>query len=187
MVGKMSEDTLHKSIYQNFNSKETSELVQIWQENKRYEWSDLAFDVVQQILEERGVSVPPQAEAQIAPESEQKKEADDDDKTITNAIADSENQPIFYKPQQLMFFADATSKAAWIILAVNVVFTLWQYLRYFLATYSPADLGIMLSAISFPAMILQMTGHAINFFMLKGISMGLYVLMEFEFNSRGVK
>lgn len=59
--------TLHKktsfseSIYQNMKLKETDELLEIWFENDRLEWSDDAFGVIHSILLERLGDVPPQA------------------------------------------------------------------------------------------------------------------------------
>jgi hypothetical protein len=41
----MSND-LRKQIYSRMNSKETDELLEIWQSNHLYEWSDEAFEVI---------------------------------------------------------------------------------------------------------------------------------------------
>jgi hypothetical protein len=41
--------------------KETDELLEIWSENDRLEWSDEAFDIIHGILLERLGDVPPQA------------------------------------------------------------------------------------------------------------------------------
>ncbi len=55
-------DDLHRQLYRNFNQKPTDELVEIWQINNRAEWSELTFDVIQEILLERLVELPPQNE-----------------------------------------------------------------------------------------------------------------------------
>jgi hypothetical protein len=47
------DNNLRKQIYGNMNLKETEDLVEIWQENDRKEWSDLAFDVIREILVNR--------------------------------------------------------------------------------------------------------------------------------------
>jgi hypothetical protein len=44
---------LRKQIYNNMNLRETEDLVEIWQENNREEWSDLAFNVLSEILIDR--------------------------------------------------------------------------------------------------------------------------------------
>ena len=67
MVVKMSNETLRNTVYHNLNTKETDELLEIWVGNRRYEWSDIAFDVIRQILEERGMALPPQDEAKTSP------------------------------------------------------------------------------------------------------------------------
>ncbi len=53
--------SLSKSIYQNMKLKETDELLEIWSDNDRLEWSDETFEVIRVILLERLGEVPPQA------------------------------------------------------------------------------------------------------------------------------
>jgi hypothetical protein len=47
------DNNLRKQIYSNMNLRETDDLVEIWQRNDRKEWSDLAFDVIREILVNR--------------------------------------------------------------------------------------------------------------------------------------
>jgi hypothetical protein len=54
------ESTLSKSIYQNMLLKDTDELLVIWVENDKLEWSDEAFAIIHNILLDRMGSVPPQ-------------------------------------------------------------------------------------------------------------------------------
>jgi hypothetical protein len=178
----MSDESLRSTIYQNLNLKESEELLQIWHDNKRYEWSDTAFEVIQQILEERGLTLSPQEEAQIEPIIEEN-ENDDSNEYEPDQ---NESQPIFYKPQELLFFASTTSKAAWIILGIGVLFTLLRYLWQLRLT-SGGSFNLFSLGLGFLSMALSLASHALTFFMLKGISIGLNVLMEFEYNSRGVK
>jgi tetratricopeptide (TPR) repeat protein len=55
----MSND-LRKQIYGSLNPKETDELIKIWQTNNHVEWTEIAFDVIREILQERHVELPPQ-------------------------------------------------------------------------------------------------------------------------------
>ena len=55
----MSEE-LRDQIYNNMNMKDTDELIEIWETNNRYEWTDTAFDVVHQILLNRIGELPEQ-------------------------------------------------------------------------------------------------------------------------------
>jgi hypothetical protein len=52
--------SLSKTIYQNMRLKETDELLEIWSENDRLEWSDDVFTAIYSILLERLGNVPPQ-------------------------------------------------------------------------------------------------------------------------------
>jgi hypothetical protein len=49
-------------IYNNLKLKETDELVTIWETNNRAEWTDIAFDVIQEILLHRLDTLPKQDE-----------------------------------------------------------------------------------------------------------------------------
>jgi len=171
----MSNETLRNTVYNNLSAKETDELLEIWVSNQRYEWSDIAFDAIQKILGERGVTLPNQEEAKTKPPIE----AEQIDQLVSDSDESEENKPVFYSPQSLLFYANAASKAAWIILGVNAIFTLWKYFGY-LISFRENPLAPI-------SIVLTLTAHVIEFFMLQGVSLGLRVLMEFEFNSRGVK
>ncbi len=172
----MSENPLQKSIYANFNLKETDELIEIWQENDRHTFSDLTFEIIQQILQERGIAIPPQNDAHFKTES-------DEEEINTEKQLSSNNQPIFYKPQELLFFADATAKTAWVILIVSILIGAWYFFSN-LYIYLEQPATMISGIISFFSKILE---GVLAFFMMKGISYGLHLLMEFEFNSRGEK
>jgi hypothetical protein len=53
-------DDLRSQIHNSMSLKETSELINIWQRHNLNEWSDLAFEVVENILRERLGELPPQ-------------------------------------------------------------------------------------------------------------------------------
>jgi hypothetical protein len=63
--------SLRHHIFSNLHLKETDELVDIWITNDRAEWSDIAFDVVEEILEQRLAELP----VQNAPILERKNQA----------------------------------------------------------------------------------------------------------------
>ncbi len=58
---KMNDD-FRSQVFNTLNQKETQDLIETWQENDRVEWSDLAFDVIKEILQTRLGEIPPQAE-----------------------------------------------------------------------------------------------------------------------------
>ena len=53
-------DNLRAQIRANLDQKETAELVEIWQKHNLNEWTELTFDIVQEILQERQVVLPQQ-------------------------------------------------------------------------------------------------------------------------------
>jgi len=58
--GKAVHSKLTDEINETMQNKTTEELLEIWTNNDRWQWSDAAFDAVQQILSDRNVTVPPQ-------------------------------------------------------------------------------------------------------------------------------
>ena len=53
---------LRQQIYNTLNLRETEDLLDIWQTNDRVEWSETAFEVIEEILKQRLEEVPPQEE-----------------------------------------------------------------------------------------------------------------------------
>jgi len=53
---------LREQVYQEFNRKSTDELVRVWQTNDRVRWQDGTFEAIHQILQERGIEIPPQGQ-----------------------------------------------------------------------------------------------------------------------------
>jgi len=56
-------DDFRNQVFHTFNQKETDTLIRIWQKNDRSAWSDTAFDVIQEILQNRLGKLP----LQVAP------------------------------------------------------------------------------------------------------------------------
>lgn len=69
-------DDFHEQVYANFNQKPTEALIEIWQSNNRVEWTEMTFDVIREILQERLVELPPQNEP-ITEAVANKREIDD--------------------------------------------------------------------------------------------------------------
>ena len=51
---------LYDQIRANMQRKNTEDLIEIWKRNDKEEYSDLSFQVIREILEERGFEIPPQ-------------------------------------------------------------------------------------------------------------------------------
>jgi len=52
-------DPMHRQIFNHLNLRETEDLVEVWQEHDAAQWSTAAFDVIQDILRQRLVQLPP--------------------------------------------------------------------------------------------------------------------------------
>lgn len=59
-MNEPSNKSLRQQIYHSMQERQTEELLQIWRENDRQEWSNEAFEVIRTILKERLGSVPEQ-------------------------------------------------------------------------------------------------------------------------------
>jgi thioredoxin-like negative regulator of GroEL len=86
------DEELRNQVFANLSLKETDELIEIWQDNNRWDWSDMAFEVIQQILLTRVGQLP----AQDPPNNEMgDQEASDAlDEKITNIINFAESGDI---------------------------------------------------------------------------------------------
>lgn len=73
---EQSSDALSKKLYENMRQKSTEELLQIWKENDRTEWSDEAYVAIKQVLDERGVSLPAQTAPAVVQEDDNDPNAD---------------------------------------------------------------------------------------------------------------
>ena len=77
-------DELHDQIYSNMNMRDTDELLDIWQTNNRYEWTDMAFDVIRQILQKRIGQLPEQDDPVYEEEAEDNTEDEETDEAAIN-------------------------------------------------------------------------------------------------------
>jgi hypothetical protein len=181
----MSNSELHGQIYTSLKLKETQELIEIWRTNDRSEWSDEAFDVVQELLEERGAEIPPQNE----PVYERKEETAENDglEEWEARLLDDENQPDFYDPLDVLSIRDHLNRVAKAAVVFYVLIGLWNlpFIRF------PAmgiHLGISDIWRDLPSMLVNISQIAIRlavtYFSLKALAYILRILMEMEFRSR---
>jgi hypothetical protein len=173
-------DDLRQQIYDNFNQKETEELFEIWQANNRKDWSDSAFEVLRQILQERLDQPPAQQEV-----VNKAFEEDLDD------VLDEENWPGFYDPENVILLDRWLNRAAIAAVVVTAILNLLQI----------SDLHDTVSAIfnnqiwhllAWPISLLwACLNIAIEFIVvyipLKALAYILKILMEMEFDSRGAR
>jgi hypothetical protein len=171
------------------NIKETDELLEIWRTNDRFEWSDEAFNAVKEILKERGVKIPKQAE----PVYEHEEEINKDDYEFSKEelkIVDDENPPAFYDPFEVILL---TKRLDWMLKVMIVFIVLYSIINFpnsrniiqgfFIQNPKPA-LEFVISALV--AFLNAALGIIIMYVPLKALTYILRILMEMEFRSRKV-
>jgi hypothetical protein len=88
----MMDEDFRNSVFNNLNLLETDDLIEIWQNNNRAEWSDTAFEVVQQILRTRLGQLPQQDEPTY--ENSEQDMNDESDEKISEIIDLAEDNDI---------------------------------------------------------------------------------------------
>ncbi|MGA7195279.1 MAG: hypothetical protein WBW94_16800 [Anaerolineales bacterium] len=182
---------LHKQIYNELNLRETNDLLEIWQTNNRAEWSDIAFEIIKQILTERGLKIP----EQDAPVEYNEGVIEDNSFDFSEEelkIIDDENPPEFYDPFQVLKVSKWLEKIAiasiYIVLISGVLqFPRAQSLAQAYLQGIPS-LHILVSIIAAVSTSLAVLIEIITtYFPLKALAQILRILMEMEFNSRKAK
>lgn len=178
---------LHKKIYSRFDVKETEELLRIWVANNRVEWSDVAFDVLEEILKKRINELPPQN----APILEN--HGDDLNTNLEEwevKLLDDDNQPELYDTVEVLELKDNINKVAKAVVVVNIVvgiFSLQFVPGMFFGAFPRMEQmsGFLLNI--FTTTLVVGINIAVTYFSLKALVHTLRILMEMEFNSRKAK
>ncbi len=185
-------DELRAQISMLMVLKESQELLEIWQTNDRVEWSDTAFEVIEEVLKKRGVPIPEQNEPIYEREDEYKeKKSQKDYFDFTGQelkIIDDEYPPDFYSPYEVFL---TTKRIEWIAKAM-IVFTIAYNVVKFPQSLRIAEsyfirnpnliltyiLAILLAAAN------SAIGIVLTYFPLKALAHILRILMEMEYTSR---
>lgn len=178
-------DELRNQIHNNLSLKDTNELLEIWKINDRAEWSDTAFEVLREILKDRGKEIPPQAEPVL--EHQEELMEDDGLEEWEAKLLDNENQPELYDILEVLELKNNINKVA---LGAIIVYVLLGLLNF--AFVRMLFQGIVLSPSqivqSIPDMLFTILSIglqiAITYFPLKALAYVLRILMEMEFRSR---
>ncbi len=180
-------DSLRTSLYSRFNQRDTDELLSIWQENNRGDWSDLAFDVLREILQERLGEVPPQSEPtfeRAAPDDA----GDVSQERIDQLLADEE-APVFYNPREVLGLAKWLKRVAIGMVGVTIMASLVYLPSAYesLRSFSPMDSfpktlvwGLTLLLVGGPTAL----QCALYYWGFRWLAFVLKMLMEMEFTSR---
>jgi hypothetical protein len=173
-----------QQIHNELNLRETDDLLDIWQENDRGEWSDDAFEVISEILKARGIEVPEQDEAIYEHNEVQDYDFNEEELKIIN----DENPPDFYDPFEVLRVSKWIDVAVKVMIGLIIVQNLLNIStslriaqsyfvgsKYFLGAY-PVTLLIVAVEIAI--------GILLTYVPLKFLSQILRILMEMEFRSR---
>lgn len=175
----MSND-LRQQIYGSLNQKESDDLIGIWEANDRTKWTDLALDVVKEILLERNIDLPDQ-NAPVLDNGEED--------ALASSESDDDNAPVFYRPGEVVGLALWIDKVAIAAIVVSVISHLiflpsmqqnvHSFFDFKIEWYSASwFIAILINAIE------AAYTSALYYFPLKGLNFVLNILMEMEFNSR---
>ena len=184
-------NNLRDQIYRNLNTRESDELLEIWQENNRAEGSDTAFDAIREILTERLGNVPSQNEP-IYEYIEDGIEVEDEAYGFSEeelTIIDDENPPEFYDPFEVLIISKWLNWGAKAMVVLAILYNLVQILptmkeiveSYFRANPNPTLVFIITFVLVSLNTIISV---AISYFLLITLSRVLKILMQMEFNSR---
>lgn len=179
---------IRQQIYNEMNLKETDELLEIWQNNDRFEWSDIAFDVINEILKARGVEIPDQGN----PIYDHSDEETDEDYKFSGEelrIIDDENPPAFYDPFEVLLTTKHIDWAAKVMIVFTVAYNVLRFPNFMRIVQSyfvgSPNSSILIYIFTILLMILNAgVGVIIVYFPLRALSRILRVLLEMEFNSR---
>jgi hypothetical protein len=187
-------DDMRGNIYNSLKLKDTEELLAIWIDNNRKEWSNEAFQVVEELLRKRNIELPMQEEPGRKNEENGEMENDLDEFTQEEIkIIEDENPPEFYDPMEVLITSRYLKWAAW---AMIVFYAISQLLRYetIKKTVDAYFVGEVFQSLAFRLFetgvvwIAFLSLLAVNclfvYFLLTGLSHILRILMQMEFNSR---
>ena len=168
---------LPQHIYNTLNLKETDELMEIWKQNDRVQWSQETFDALETILQERLGQLPPQNPAilEFSDESEY--------------LPIDENQPEFYDPHKVLQLVKWLRQAAIISVIAALISNLISLpqlqkliLSYFMDSVEKNVLAWLIAIVTF--IFTAGLQSIIIYFLLNGLGTILKILMDMEFNSR---
>lgn len=173
---------LYRQIYENFNQKETPELLDIWTKNDRVEWSDLTFEVLTEILVERLGELPAQNEPVVQREEEQEESQEEEE-------TQNPEGPMFYRPKEVLWLNTWLKRGAvvaviiTILTSIGTIFSIQSTIAsMFGYTTSSQVLAWLIAVLGGGlAVLLQCF---IYFFGLRALASVLKILMTMEFNSR---
>jgi hypothetical protein len=179
---------LRKQIRENFDLKETDEIVEIWTTNDRVEWSETAFDIMKEILEQRLGKIPLQNEPVLEHVDREVYETFKED-TPLGKFTDPDNAPVFYKPKEVLwmnYWLNRGAVAAVVVTIISSISDIARMQQMFFSYFNGNMEWLLVSwiiALIVGGLAIALTCF-IFYFALKALASILIILMEMEFKSR---
>lgn len=177
-------DDLRNQIYDNMNLKSTDDLVEIWLKNDRNEWTDVAFNIIEEIILKRTGELPSREEYTLEENLRIEKE-----KTLIFQ-AEIENKAVFYEPKEVLQLERWMYRIALYAIVVTAIANLLKLPEIYttLMNYFVSNEGTMILiwflSIGLCVILLPIQCLLI-YFPLKAFAYILKILMAMEFKSRG--
>jgi hypothetical protein len=159
---------IRNQIYRNLNQKQTEELIKIWQSQDHNAWTETAFELVEEILQDRIGDLSNLTKDYISNQTIEKAVNEDDD-----------DRPLFYEPEKAENIALWLDLSAILIVAIIIVSGILNLIST-KPTFVNAQWYIF-AGIQILGLILQCLYY---YFPLKALSKILNILMELELQSR---
>jgi len=179
-------DEIRRQIYNELNLRETEDLLEIWRKNDRKEWSDIAFEVIREILSKRLDEIPPQ---EIPGDDQEEQESFEDNRLEEWEVKllDDENQPELYDTLEVLKLRDNINKVATGVIVAYVLLGL-SNLQFGRALLRGMPMSFSETMQSLPNEIFTILAVGLQivltYFPLKALAQILRILMEMEFRSR---
>ncbi|MBI5297427.1 MAG: hypothetical protein HY869_18265 [Chloroflexi bacterium] len=182
---------LRSQVRNNLSIKETDELLDIWQANDRAAWTDITFDLLEEILRERLGEVPPQVGLPTQAVAEEGKMSRNGLAEWEERLLADDNQPSFYDPIEVVSLINMLNKVALAAIVLNgfLGFSYFGKLRGVLTGFFPLADNMTMALLSFFFDFLFVAVSVgleivMAYFPLKALAYILRILAEMEYNSR---
>ncbi len=176
------------TIYNALNTKETEALLEIWETNDHFEYTDLAFQFIHDILLQRGIT-PPTQNQPIYEHTKIKKPLFPKFVFDYQKYAGMEDQTVFYSPHKVRKIGVWLNKFTVIFIIGSIlseiIFSVQYFLQYLPTINKNSPLDVSLFVFENLGTLLGTLILSLSIFgLIKVLNMIMMIIMEMEFASR---
>ncbi len=178
----MSED-LRQTIYRTLSLRDTDDLLTIWREGDRSQWTKTALEVIEEILRERLGELPPR-QMDLAASMDRVPE-----ESIPETSAESPPTPLFYHPHQVLLLEKRLRQVALgsvVLIFLRALLSLPQTQQVIWTFFGQSEMTRALAwmiALGLVGMTAAL-GSALLYFPIRALGSILRILMEMETAAR---